>query len=216
MRNRVKNPFPVIMNCLALKRFSDSSAALFGLVIFSPVLAILAWQVFKKLGSPVLFRQTRPGLRGKPFQMVKFRTMSNAIGPDGQPLPDAERMTPFGRFLRASSLDELPELWNVLKGDMSLIGPRPLLMEYLPLYSPEQARRHEVRPGITGWAQINGRNAISWEEKFCLDVWYVDHQSFWLDLRIFLLTIWKVIRREGISAAGEATMATFTGSAVNR
>ncbi|CAM5383489.1 sugar transferase [Thauera mechernichensis] len=195
-----------------LKRLFDFLMALFGLVALSPVLAILAWQIRKKLGSPVLFRQTRPGLHGKPFQMVKFRTMRDAIGPDGQPLPDAERMTPFGSFLRSASLDELPELWNVLKGDMSLVGPRPLLMEYLPLYSPEQARRHEVRPGVTGWAQINGRNALSWDEKFRLDVWYVDNQSFWLDLKILALTVKKVFVREGISAAGEATMPRFTGS----
>lgn len=196
-----------------LKRLFDFLIALLGLALLSPVLAILAWQLRSRLGSPVFFCQLRPGLRGKPFRMVKFRTMRDAIGPDGNLLPDAERMTPFGCFLRASSLDELPELWNVLMGDMSFIGPRPLLMEYLPLYSPKQARRHEVRPGITGWAQINGRNAISWEDKFRLDVWYVDHQSLWLDLRIFLLTIWKVIRREGISAAGEATMVPFTGTA---
>ena len=195
-----------------LKRLFDFLMAVFGLVVLSPVLAILAWQIRKKLGSPVLFRQTRPGLHGQPFQMVKFRTMRDAIGPDGQPLPDSERMTPFGSFLRSASLDELPELWNVLKGDMSLVGPRPLLMEYLPLYSPEQARRHEVRPGVTGWAQINGRNALSWEEKFRLDVWYVDNQSFWLDLKILALTVKKVFVREGISAAGEVTAAKFTGS----
>lgn len=195
-----------------LKRLFDFLMALFGLLVLSPVLAILAWQIRKKLGSPVLFRQTRPGLQGKPFQMVKFRTMRDAIGPDGQPLPDSERMTPFGSFLRSASLDELPELWNVLKGDMSLVGPRPLLMEYLPLYSSEQARRHEVRPGVTGWAQVNGRNALSWEEKFRLDVWYVDNRSFWLDLKILALTVKKVFVREGISAAGEATMPRFTGS----
>ena len=195
-----------------LKRLFDFLMALFGLVVLSPVLAILAWQIRRKLGSPVLFRQTRPGLHGKPFQMVKFRTMTDACGPDGTLLPDSERLTPFGRWLRATSLDELPELWNVLKGDMSLVGPRPLLMEYLPLYTPEQARRHEVRPGITGWAQVNGRNALSWEEKFRLDVWYVDNRSFWLDLRILWLTVRKVLAREGISADGEATMPRFTGS----
>ena len=195
-----------------LKRLFDFLMALFGLVALSPVLAILAWQIRKKLGSPVLFRQTRPGLHGKPFQMVKFRTMRDAIGPDGQPLPDAERMTPFGSFLRSASLDELPELWNVLRGDMSLVGPRPLLMEYLPLYTPEQARRHAVRPGITGWAQVNGRNALSWEEKFALDVWYVDHQSLALDISILWRTVRKVLVREGISAAGEATMGKFTGN----
>jgi len=213
MCNRVKDASAVDWYYLVLKRFMDSLMALFGLVILSPVLAILAWQLRKKLGPPVFFCQVRPGLHGKPFKMVKFRTMRDAIGPDGQVLPDAERMTPFGRFLRVTSLDELPQLWNVLMGDMSFIGPRPLMMEYLPLYTPDQARRHEVRPGLTGWAQINGRNAISWEEKFCLDVWYVDHQSFWLDLHIFLYTILKVIRREGVTAAGEATMAPFTGTA---
>ncbi|MBL8463744.1 MAG: sugar transferase [Thauera sp.] len=196
-----------------MKRFFDICASALGLAFLSPVIALLAWQIRKRLGSPVLFRQTRPGLHGKPFRMIKFRTMRDAVGPDGQPLPDAERMTPFGSFLRSASLDELPELWNVLKGDMSLVGPRPLLMEYLPLYSPEQARRHEVRPGVTGWAQINGRNALSWDEKFRLDVWYVDNQSFWLDLKILALTVKKVFVREGISAAGEATMTRFTGSA---
>ena len=194
------------------KRLFDFLLSFFGLLLLSPVIGVLAWQIRRKLGAPVLFRQARPGLHGKPFQMVKFRTMRDAIGPDGQPLPDSERMTPFGSFLRSASLDELPELWNVLKGDMSLVGPRPLLMEYLPLYSPEQARRHEVRPGVTGWAQINGRNALSWEEKFRLDVWYVDNQSLWLDLKILALTVKKVFVREGISAAGEATAAKFTGS----
>lgn len=195
-----------------IKRLFDVLSGTLGLVLLSPVIALLAWQIRKKLGSPVLFRQTRPGLHGKPFQMVKFRTMRDAIGPDGKPLPDTDRMTPFGSFLRSASLDELPELWNVLNGDMSLVGPRPLLMEYLPLYSPEQARRHEVRPGVTGWAQVNGRNALSWEEKFRLDVWYVDNRSFWLDLKILALTVKKVFVREGISAAGEATMPRFTGS----
>ena len=166
----------------------------------------------ERIGAPVFFRQQRPGLHGQPFQMVKFRTMTDARGPDGALLPDAERLTPFGRFLRSASLDELPELWNVLRGDMSLVGPRPLLMEYLPLYTPEQARRHAVRPGITGWAQVNGRNALSWEEKFALDVWYVDHQSLALDIRILWLTARKVLAREGISAAGEATMGKFTGN----
>ena len=159
----------------------------------------------------MLFSQVRPGLHGKPFTIVKFRTMTDERGPDGVLLPDAQRLTPFGRFLRASSLDELPELWNVLKGEMSLVGPRPLLMEYLPLYSSEQARRHEVRPGITGWAQVNGRNAISWADKFALDVWYVDHRSLWLDVRILWLTVRKVLVRDGISAAGEATMPRFEG-----
>lgn len=195
-----------------LKRLFDILGAVLGLLILLPIIVTLAWQVRRKLGSPVLFRQTRPGLHGKPFQLIKFRTMRNAIGLDGRPLPDSERMTSFGSFLRSASLDELPELWNVLKGDMSLVGPRPLLMEYLPLYSLEQARRHELRPGVTGWAQVNGRNALSWEEKFRLDVWYVDNHSFWLDLKILALTVKKVFVREGISAAGEVTMTYFTGS----
>ena len=195
-----------------LKRLFDILGAVFGLLILLPIIVTLAWQVRRKLGSPVLFRQTRPGLHGKPFQLIKFRTMRNAIGLDGRPLHDSERMTSFGSFLRSASLDELPELWNVLKGDMSLVGPRPLLMEYLPLYSLEQARRHELRPGVTGWAQVNGRNALSWEEKFRLDVWYVDNHSFWLDLKILALTVKKVFVREGISAAGEVTMTYFTGS----
>lgn len=195
-----------------MKRIIDILGAGLGLVLLSPVLAILAYKIRREMGSPVLFRQTRPGRDGKPFQMIKFRTMRNAIDVSGRPLPDAERLTKLGRFLRSSSLDELPELWNVLKGEMSLVGPRPLLMEYLPLYSPEQARRHEVRPGVTGWAQVNGRNAISWEEKFALDVWYVDNRSLWLDLKIVWLTIRKVIKRDGISAAGEATMSKFTGN----
>lgn len=195
-----------------LKRFFDIIASFIGLLFLSPVILLVALQVRRKLGTPVLFRQTRPGKDGKPFEMIKFRTMRDAVDANGNPLPDEERMTPFGSFLRSSSLDELPELWNVLKGDMSLVGPRPLLMEYLPLYSKEQYRRHEVRPGVTGWAQINGRNAISWEDKFKLDVWYVDNCSFWLDLKIIFLTIKKVVVRDGISAEGEATMAKFTGS----
>lgn len=196
-----------------MKRLFDFTAALLGLMALALPLCVLAWLVRRKLGSPVLFRQVRPGLHGQPFEMVKFRSMTDARGPDGALLPDAERITLFGRFLRASSLDELPELWNVLKGDMSLVGPRPLLMEYLPLYTPEQARRHTVRPGVTGWAQVNGRNAISWEEKFALDTWYVDHQSLVLDIKILWLTVKKVLVREGISAVGEATMGKFTGSA---
>jgi len=195
-----------------IKRFFDILISTFGLLLLSPVIAFIAWQIRCKLGSPVLFRQVRPGLSGRPFKMIKFRTMRDAVDAAGNPLPDSERMTPFGSFLRASSLDELPELWNVLKGDMSLVGPRPLLMEYLLLYSPEQYRRHEVRPGVTGWAQINGRNALSWEEKFRLDVWYVDNRSLWLDLKIIFLTIKKVVVRDGISAEGEATMPKFTGS----
>lgn len=196
------------------KRFFDFLAALILSLILLPVLLIVAWKIRRKLGSPVLFQQVRPGRYGQPFKMIKFRTMRNAVDANGDPLPDSERMTPFGSFLRSSSLDELPELWNVLKGEMSLVGPRPLLMEYLPLYSKEQARRHEVRPGVTGWAQINGRNALSWEEKFKLDVWYVDHQSFWLDLKIILVTVKKVFVREGISGGGEVTMSKFVASSV--
>ena len=194
-----------------MKRLFDITAAFAALLLLALPLALLTWQVRRKLGSPAFFRQVRPGMHGQPFEMVKFRTMTDARGPDGALLPDADRLTPFGRFLRATSLDELPELWNVLKGDMSLVGPRPLLMEYLPLYSPQQARRHEVRPGITGWAQVNGRNALGWDEKFKLDVWYVDHRSLWLDIKILWLTVKKVLVREGISAAGEATMPRFTG-----
>ncbi len=195
-----------------LKRVVDLIGALLGLILLSPVMITLIIMVRLKLGSPVLFVQTRPGLGGKPFRMYKFRTMTNETGPDGQLLPDAQRLSSFGKWLRSTSLDELPELLNVLKGDMSLVGPRPLLMEYLPLYSPEQFRRHEVKPGMTGWAQVNGRNAISWEEKFRLDVWYVDNRSFWLDIKILLLTIKKVFNREGISASGEVTAPAFKGS----
>ncbi|EGR0046519.1 sugar transferase [Vibrio vulnificus] len=194
-----------------MKRLFDFLVSLTALIMLSPVIALVAWKIRKNLGSPVLFRQTRPGLNGKPFEMVKFRTMKDAVDEQGNPLPDSERMTPFGDKLRNSSLDELPELWNVLKGEMSLVGPRPLLMQYLPLYNQEQARRHEVRPGVTGWAQINGRNAISWEEKFKLDVWYVDNRSFWLDFKILLLTVKKVFVKEGISADGHVTIAPFTG-----
>jgi lipopolysaccharide/colanic/teichoic acid biosynthesis glycosyltransferase len=183
-----------------------------GLIVLSPVIVLVAYLIRKRLGSPILFRQVRPGLGGKPFEMVKFRTMRDALDANGNPLPDSERMTDFGRFLRSSSLDELPELWNVIKGDMSLVGPRPLLMEYLPLYDTIQVRRHDARPGVTGWAQINGRNALSWEEKFKLDVWYVDNQSLWLDLKIIFLTVKKVLIRDGISAQGEVTMTKFTGS----
>ncbi len=183
-----------------------------GLVLLSPFIVVLACLIRWKLGSPVLFRQVRPGLHGRSFQMIKFRTMLNANGSDGQPLSDELRLTSFGRFLRSTSLDELPELWNVLKGEMSLVGPRPLLLEYLPLYSAEQARRHEVRPGITGWAQVNGRNAIDWEEKFALDVWYVDHRNLLLDLCILCRTVMKVVVRDDINAQGQATMSKFTGS----
>ncbi|KQN52662.1 sugar transferase [Pseudomonas sp. Leaf48] len=194
------------------KRFFDIVASVAGLIILSPVIAIVAYLIRKRLGSPILFRQVRPGLGGQPFEMVKFRTMRDALDANGNPLPDSERMTDFGRFLRSSSLDELPELWNVIKGDMSLVGPRPLLMEYLHLYDEEQVRRHDARPGVTGWAQINGRNALSWEEKFRLDVWYVDNRSLWLDLKIIFFTIKKVLIRDGISAEGEVTMTKFTGS----
>ena len=195
-----------------MKRLFDVVVSACALLVLTLPLLVVIWMVRRKLGSPVFFTQVRPGMHGKPFKMVKFRSMTSERGTDGELLPDAVRLTPFGRFLRSTSLDELPELWNVLKGDMSLVGPRPLLMEYLPLYSPEQARRHEVRPGITGWAQVNGRNAISWEDKFKLDVWYVDHCSLWLDIKILWLTVKKVLVREGISAAGEATMGKFTGS----
>lgn len=195
-----------------IKRLVDLLVALTLLIVLSPIFLVLAVLIRVRLGSPILFRQVRPGLDAIPFEMTKFRTMLDANGPDGLSLPDAARLTRLGRFLRATSLDELPELWNVLKGDMSLVGPRPLLMEYVPLYSPTQARRHEVRPGITGWAQVNGRNAIGWDEKFALDVWYVDNQNFWLDLKILALTVLKVVRRHGISADGEATMPKFEGN----
>ena len=194
-----------------IKRLLDILGAVIGLIFFSPLLIVISLMIWREMKSPVLFHQIRPGREGKPFQMVKFRTMREAVDAEGRPLPDGQRLTTLGRFLRSSSLDELPELWNVLKGDMSLVGPRPLLIEYLPLYSPEQFRRHEIRPGVTGWAQINGRNAISWEEKFALDVWYVDNRSIWLDLQIIWLTIRKVIKRDGISAVGEATMSKFEG-----
>lgn len=193
-----------------MKRGFDILVAGTLLVILLPVFLVVVLLVRTRLGSPVLFRQQRPGLHGRPFEIIKFRTMTDARDSEGRLLPDGERLTRFGRFLRSSSLDELPELWNVLKGEMSLVGPRPLLMEYLPLYSPQQARRHEVRPGITGWAQVNGRNAISWDEKFAMDVWYVDNRSLVLDLRVLALTVLKVFKREGISAVGEATAAKFT------
>ena len=195
-----------------LKRVFDICVSAIALSLLAPVFMGTAILVRVKLGSPILFRQVRPGLYGQPFNMMKFRTMTDERNSQGELLPDAQRLTSFGKFLRSSSLDELPELLNVLKGDMSLVGPRPLLMEYLPLYSAEQSRRHHVKPGITGWAQINGRNAISWEQKFALDVWYVDNQSVLLDIKILCLTVWKVFKREGISAAGEATMSKFTGS----
>lgn len=195
-----------------MKRIFDVCGALLALCALLPVIVAVAILVRLKLGSPVLFRQIRPGMDGAPFEMVKFRTMLDRVDNSGKALPDDQRMTRFGSFLRSASLDELPELWNVLKGEMSLVGPRPLLMEYLPLYSDEQYRRHNVRPGVTGWAQVNGRNAISWEDKFKLDVWYVDNRSFWLDLKILFLTIKKVLFRDGISGEGEVTMSRFTGS----
>jgi len=195
-----------------VKRLLDIIIAAAALVLLSPVLLLLAWQIRRKLGTPILFRQVRPGRGGIPFVMYKFRTMRDAEDENGRPLPDAERLIPFGRKLRAASLDELPELWNVLKGDMSLVGPRPLLMEYLPLYNAEQRRRHLVRPGITGWAQVNGRNAISWPEKFRLDVWYVENRSLLLDIKILFLTVKKVLDRSGINSEGEATAAKFTGN----
>lgn len=194
------------------KRLFDLVVSVTLLLLLLPIMLLLALTVRASLGAPVLFCQTRPGLHGKPFEMKKFRTMTQARAADGTPLPDAERLTRFGRFLRSTSLDELPGLWNVIKGDMSLVGPRPLLMQYLPLYSPEQARRHEVRPGITGWAQINGRNAISWDEKFALDVWYVDHQSFTLDLKIMYLSVWTVLSRRGTHMHGCVTTHYFKGN----
>lgn len=200
---------------MTLKRLFDIILSTLGLLILSPILIILYFLVKKNLGTPVFFSQTRPGFNGKPFKMYKFRSMLDATDSHGKALPDHERLTPFGQKLRATSLDELPELWNVLKGDMSLVGPRPLLMEYLPLYNDEQYKRHKVRPGVTGWAQINGRNAISWEEKFKLDVWYVQNQSLKLDLKILMLTIKKVFIKEGISGTGEVTMSKFTGSPKN-
>ncbi len=198
-----------------MKRLFDITGAVFGMLVFSPIIALLVLLVRVRLGAPVLFRQQRPGLHGRPFMMYKFRTMTDARDLTGELLPDADRLTPFGRWLRSSSLDELPELINVIKGEMSLVGPRPLLMEYLPLYSTEQARRHEVLPGITGWAQVNGRNAISWEEKFQLDVWYVKNHSLWLDIRILLLTIGKVFKRDDINQDGEATCQPFKGVNTN-
>lgn len=194
------------------KRRADSLAAFFALLFLAPLILVVVLLVRLFLGAPVLFPQQRPGFRERPFWLLKLRTMTNERDTSGALLPDAQRLTPFGRWLRSSSIDELPGLINILRGEMSFIGPRPLLMQYLPLYSPEQARRHDVKPGFSGWAQINGRNALSWEEKFRLDVWYVDHQSFWLDVCIFLITIWKVICREGISAAGDATMPLFRGN----
>ena len=199
-----------------LKRLLDIIIATTAIIILSPLYVIVAYKVKKNLGSPVLFRQVRPGLHGKPFEMIKFRTMKDAVDAQGNPLPDSERLTPFGKMLRATSLDEMPELWNVIRGDMSIVGPRPLLMEYLPLYNEQQAKRHNVRPGMTGHAQVNGRNAISWEQKFELDTWYVENQSLWLDFKIMLKTVKKVIAKDDINAEGEATMSKFTGTKENK
>ncbi|TCB54420.1 sugar transferase [Acinetobacter terrestris] len=195
-----------------LKRVCDVVIASTALLLLSPLYAYVAYKVRKNLGSPVLFRQVRPGLHGKPFEMIKFRSMKDAVDVQGNPLPDSERLTPFGKMLRATSLDEMPELWNVIKGEMSIVGPRPLLMEYLPLYNTKQAKRHNVRPGMTGHAQVNGRNAISWEEKFKFDTWYVENQSLWLDFKIMLKTVKKVLAKDDISAEGEVTMTKFTGT----
>lgn len=195
-----------------MKRLSDILIALVALLVFAPILLVVAILVRLLLGKPVLFRQLRPGKGGRPFTLIKFRTMLDSSDAEGRQRPDEERLTRFGRFLRSTSLDELPELWNVLRGDMSLVGPRPLLMQYLPRYSPEQARRHDVRPGLTGWAQVNGRNALSWPEKFALDLWYVENRSLWLDLKILLLTVKQVVFRHGISAEGAATMPEFMGN----
>ena len=199
-----------------IKRLFDIVGATTALVVLSPIYAVTAYKVSKNLGSPVLFRQIRPGLYGKPFEMIKFRSMKDDIDADGNLLEDGERLTSFGKTLRNTSLDELPELWNVIKGDMSLVGPRPLLMEYLPLYNDEQARRHDVRPGITGYAQVNGRNAIGWDQRFALDTWYVDNQSLWLDIQILFKTVKQVIIKDGISADGEATMSKFMGNSINK
>ncbi len=195
-----------------IKRLFDFTVSFSFLFLFFPIILAVALVVRLKLGSPVLYRQIRPGYKGKPFQLVKFRSMTHAVDTEGNELSDCQRLTPFGKMLRASSLDELPELWNVLKGDMSLVGPRPLLMEYLPLYSKEQMRRHDVLPGITGWAQINGRNALSWEDKFSLDLWYVENRSFWLDIKILFLTIKKVAVKDGIHSADSVTMEKFRGT----
>ena len=199
-----------------IKRFLDIIIASIALILLSPLYAFVAYKVKKNLGSPVLFRQVRPGLHGKPFEMIKFRTMRDALDAQGNPLPDSERLTPFGKMLRSSSLDEMPELWNVIKGDMSIVGPRPLLTEYLPLYNTEQAKRHNVRPGMTGHAQVNGRNAIGWEEKFKLDTWYVENQSTRLDFKIMFKTVHKVLAKDDISAEGEATMTKFVGSKTDK
>lgn len=195
-----------------IKRLFDIIVSALALIMLLPVFLIVMLLVRIKLGSPVFFRQVRPGKDGKPFEMIKFRTMLNAYDEYGKPLPNDQRMTSFGRKLRSTSLDELPELWNVFIGDMSLVGPRPLLMEYLPLYTAEQARRHDVRPGVTGWAQVNGRNSLSWEEKFELDIWYVENQSFWLDIKILFMTVFKVFKRDGIAHEGNVAMPRFKGT----
>jgi lipopolysaccharide/colanic/teichoic acid biosynthesis glycosyltransferase len=195
-----------------LKRTFDIAVSLTAIILLSPIILFVSFRVANNIGKPLLYRQQRPGLHGEVFEIIKFRSMRDSEDEHGLPLPDSERLTPFGKKIRASSADELPGLWNVLKGDMSLVGPRPLLVEYLPLYDEEQAMRHNVRPGITGWAQVNGRNAISWEEKFKLDVWYVENQSFWLDLKILFLTVKKVLVNDGITAEGSVTMPKFTGS----
>jgi lipopolysaccharide/colanic/teichoic acid biosynthesis glycosyltransferase len=194
------------------KRAFDIVVSAISIVVLSPLLLLIALLVRIFIGPPVLFLQERPGYKARPFRIIKFRTMTEAQDARGAPLPDSQRLTPLGRWLRLTSLDELPELFNILRGDMSFIGPRPLLMEYLPLYSPQQMRRHEVPPGLTGWAQVNGRNALSWPERFDLDVWYVDHRSLWLEVRILFLTIWKVLSREGVNQPGQATMRKFTGN----
>jgi sugar transferase EpsL len=198
-----------------LKRAIDVVLVVIGMVLLAPLFAVLAWKVRRELGRPVLFRQLRPGLDGQLFELRKFRTMTDDRGPDGELLPDEQRLTEFGSWLRSTSLDELPEMVNVLKGEMSLVGPRPLLVEYLERYSPQQARRHEVRPGITGWSQINGRNDMSWDDKLALDVWYVDHRSLWLDVRILLRTLWVTVTRQGVSLDGHATTVRFMGSERN-
>ncbi|WP_341364856.1 sugar transferase [Thalassospira sp. SN3W] len=197
---------------MILKRIFDVIISILALLVLAPILAFIFFQVRRKIGHPALFQQIRPGLHGKPFKMIKFRTMSEERDAKGQLLPDSDRLTDFGKALRATSVDELPELWNVLRGDMSLVGPRPLLMEYLPLYNEAQKRRHELRPGLTGWAQVNGRNALSWGEKFALDVWYVDNRSFWLDVKILLLTVKKVFTQSDINAEGTVSMSRFTGN----
>ncbi|OEH85514.1 sugar transferase [Desulfuribacillus stibiiarsenatis] len=195
-----------------VKRLFDMIAALCLLIVLAPIILLTAIIIRITIGSPVVFKQQRPGLRGKPFFIYKFRTMTDECDSEGNLLPDEKRLTQYGKIIRKISLDELPQLWNVLKGELSLVGPRPLLMEYLDKYTPEQARRHDVKPGITGWAQVNGRNAISWEEKFKLDVWYVDHYSFILDIKILCLTVWKVIKKDGITHQGHASMSKFEGS----